>query len=169
MCACAGLSVWGIASVLKSDMIFPFNKFQFLNISMPVLDIMQCPKSFCSNTTTGSGLTVPAYGQCGGAGGECAKYGFCDDRSFPGYKCTAGWTCQRQHRWYYQCLPGTVLDQVSSCDFSVFGEPMATMLKGLGVMCELKSNLMTFALSPTAVPTMIDPFAMLQLFNGGCR
>lgn len=58
--------------------------------------------------------------------------------------------------------------QVSSCDFSVFGEPMATMLKGLGVMCELKSNLMTFALSSTAVPKLIDPFAMLQLFNGGC-
>jgi hypothetical protein len=45
---------------------------------------------------------------------------------------------------------------------------MATMLKGLGVMCEIKSNLMTFALSSAVVPKMIDPFAMLQLFNGGC-
>jgi hypothetical protein len=30
----AGLSVWGIASVLKRDMMFPFSKFQFLNITL---------------------------------------------------------------------------------------------------------------------------------------
>jgi hypothetical protein len=58
-------------------------------------------------------------------------------------------------------LPGTVLDHLSNCDFSVFGEPLATMLKGLGVMCEMKSNLMTFALNSAVVPKMIDPFAML--------
>lgn len=169
-CACvllfysAGFSVWGIASLKKTDL---FN-FNFLNISMPVLGLAACPASFCNNTTPSTANnTVPAYGQCGGAGGECAKYGYCDDRSFPGYKCTAGWSCQRQHRWYYQCLPATgVLPSVTGCDFSAFGEPIATMMSGLGMICTLKSGLMTFALDTLKAPKAIDPFAMLQVFSG---
>lgn len=162
------MSVWGIASLSSKD---PFGFFQFKNVSFSVLDLLKCPQSFCNKpanytgTVTGNS-TLPAYGQCGGAGGECAKYGTCADMAFPGFKCTTGWSCQRQHRWYYQCLPGLAIPDLSTCDFSAFGEPMATMMKGLGMICTLKDGLMSFALNPTQVPKIIDPFAMLQVFSG---
>lgn len=169
-CCPAGFSVWGIASQAKNDLLY-----KFMNVTLPVLDLSACPKSFCAaNTTAGAPIVVPsgnstlaAYGQCGGAGGECAKWGFCDDRPFPAYSCLSGWSCQRQHRWYYQCLPATgLIPSATGCDFSAFGEPLATMMSGLGMICTLKSGLMSFALNPLAVPKMIDPFAMLQVFNG---
>lgn len=162
------MSVWGIASLSGND---PFGLYKFKNISMPVLDLLKCPQSFCNKTVSYTGSitgnsTLPAYGQCGGAGGECAKYGTCADMAFPGFKCTTGWSCQRQHRWYYQCLPATLIPSTSGCDLSLFGEPMATMMQGLGVICSLKAGLVSFALNPAQVPSVIDPFAMLKVFSG---
>jgi hypothetical protein len=163
-----GLSVWGIASLSGSD---PFGLYKFKNISLPVLDLLKCPQSFCNKTVSYTGSitgnsSLPAYGQCGGAGGECAKYGTCADMAFPGFRCTTGWSCQRQHRWYYQCLPATLIPSTTGCDLSLFGEPMATMMQGLGVICSLKAGLVSFALNPAQVPKIIDPFAMLQVFSG---
>jgi hypothetical protein len=50
----------------------------------------------------------------------------------------------------------------------MFGEPIATMMKGMGMICSLKNGLMSFALNPTYTPQIIDPFAMLQIFSGEC-
>lgn len=166
-----GLSVWGIASLPKAALLY-----KFLNVSMPVLGFESCPTSFCLKNNTGNytgsltgNSTIPAYGQCGGAGGECANYNFCADATFPGFKCISGWTCQRQHRWYYQCLPPTsTAISTAGCDFSVFGEPLATMMSGLGMICNLKAGIMQFALNPLAMPKLIDPFAMLNVFSGVC-
>lgn len=165
--------MWSIASLPKANLLLSKEQIikSFLNITMPVLDAAACPASFCKNknyTGSSGGSTIPAYGQCGGAGGECAGY-YCADKPFPGYKCVSGWTCQRQHRWYYQCLPATLPVSTTGCDFSAFGEPLATMMSGLGMICNLKAGIMQFALNPLAVPKLVDPSAMLNIFSGGSR
>lgn len=82
--------------------------YKWFNFSVPLLPLANttCFGSPCNLAylSTGAVRVVPAYGQCGGAGGECSKY-YCDDKAFPGVACTSGWSCVRQHRWYYQCLP----------------------------------------------------------------
>lgn len=100
----AGSAVLSIASLPASTSVY-----KWFNYSIPLLPLANatCLGSPCNMAylSTGSVSVIPAYGQCGGAGGECSKF-YCNDAQFPGVSCTNGWSCVRQHRWYYQCLPG---------------------------------------------------------------
>eukprot|EP00775_Hariotina_reticulata_P011244 gene11244-11393_t len=44
------------------------------------------------------------YHQCGGAGGVCSDFGACEDAPFPHDACEGWLRCQRQSRYYWQCL-----------------------------------------------------------------
>ncbi|KAK9808851.1 hypothetical protein WJX72_005064 [[Myrmecia] bisecta] len=50
------------------------------------------------------------YAQCGGQTGDCATYGpaFCADSAYPGYACSAGFGCERQNQYYWQCIRVTL-------------------------------------------------------------
>ncbi len=51
-----------------------------------------------------AGSTLGLWDQCGGKGGDCARF-TCEDGAYPGQSCPAGSTCQRLHEWFSQCRP----------------------------------------------------------------
>lgn len=65
------------------------------------------PAPGSGDTPPASAATIARWGQCGGAGADCAAIAgpaACVDASFPGLACASGSTCQRQNPFYYQCL-----------------------------------------------------------------
>lgn len=45
-----------------------------------------------------------AYSQCGGEGSRCAEFNRCVDDQWA--ICPPGWGCEKQNRYYYQCIVG---------------------------------------------------------------
>lgn len=46
---------------------------------------------------------LPAGAQCGGAGGECAKFGGCADAAFKNARCGEGAKCVRNDKNWWGC------------------------------------------------------------------
>uniref|UniRef100_A0A383W658 CBM1 domain-containing protein n=1 Tax=Tetradesmus obliquus TaxID=3088 RepID=A0A383W658_TETOB len=65
----------------------------------------QMPANMTMHNVASTGkVPLPEFMQCGGAGGLCDVFGECADRVWATRSCGTGLTCNKQNKWYYQCL-----------------------------------------------------------------
>eukprot|EP00879_Flechtneria_rotunda_P021231 GHRR01022366.1.p1 GENE.GHRR01022366.1~~GHRR01022366.1.p1 ORF type:complete len:373 (+),score=76.51 GHRR01022366.1:877-1995(+) len=75
------------------------------------------PSGLDGESPGSSSSSIKLYGQCGGTGGDCSKFGGsdnCKDSLFSGYHCDGDLVCARQNVYYWQCLDSLSISNLDS-------------------------------------------------------